>query len=210
MLHEGPCMSACSATCGIARERTRQKEAVRACARSLVASAERTATPWTLDEIHALAKAMEATLPCRACVVEEESVWVYLVPAVDGQAWVAVREWGEAPPPRERETTLRVGFSCRARYTTLQEARFTGACEGDGYWIEEERMVGVEDRRLQLFVKASQGILRRARVGCLDAAFLTESLEDGAPTLWTVFFEREPMATRVDACIPRDASPPRP
>ncbi len=188
-------MSACGTSCGITRERERQKDAARALARSLVAGGDAGATPWREGEVDALAAALGEALPCRVCVVEDEATWIHLVATVDDRAWVAARELGEAPPARERETSLRVGLSRHARYATLQEVRFTGTADGDGRWVEEERVAGVEDRRLQHFVKAAQGILRRQRVVCLDAALLAEPAAEGDATLWEVFFDRDPMGT---------------
>ncbi len=200
-------MGECGSNCGITRERERQKDAARALARSLVAGEPEGESPWRDGEIEALAAQMADALPCRVCVVEDDgAAWVHLVATVDERAWVAAREFGEAPPARERETSLRVGLSRRARYATLQEVRFEGARDGDGWWVEEERVAGVEDRRLQLFVKAAQGILRRARVVCLDAAFLTEAAGEGAETLWEVFFDRDPMGTRVGAWVQNSSS----
>jgi hypothetical protein len=195
-------MSACGSNCGITRERERQKDAARALARSLSARGDDGASPWRDGEVDALAEELGGALPCRVCVVEGDTLWIHLVATVDDRAWVATRELGETPPARERETSLRVGLSRHARYATLQETRFTGARDGDGWWIEEDRLAGVDDRRLQTFVKAAQGILRKRKVVCLDAAFLAEPLRDGADeTLWEALFDRDPMGTRACAWV---------
>jgi len=190
-------MSACGSNCGITRERERQKDAARALARSLAACGDEGASPWRDGEVDALAAELGEALPCRVCVVEDEATWIHLVATVDERAWVAARELGEAPPERAAETSLRVGLSRHARYATLQEARFSGSPDGDGWWIEEDRLAGVDDRRLQTFVKAAQGILRKRKVVCLDAAFLAEPVREGSEeTLWAVLFDRDPMGTR--------------
>ena len=190
-------MSACGSNCGITRERERQKDAARALARSLAGGGDDGPSPWRDGEIDGLAAELGEALPCRVCVVEDDTTWIHLVATVDDRAWVAARELGEAPPARAQETSLRVGLSRHARYATLQETRFTGAREGDGWWIEEDRLAGVEDRRLQTFVKAAQGILRKRKVVCLDAAFLAEPVREGSEeTLWAVLFDRDPMGTR--------------
>lgn len=198
-------MSACGSNCGITRERDRQKDAARALARSLAAGGDEASSPWRDGEIDGLAAEFGEALPCRVCVVEDDTTWIHLVATVDDRAWVAARELGEAPPARAQETSLRVGLSRRARYATLQETRFTGARDGDGWWIEEDRLAGVEDRRLQTFVKAAQGILRKRKVVCLDAAFLAEAVHEGADeTLWAVLFDRDPMGTRSCGWVPSE------
>lgn len=212
-------MSSCGATCGITRERDRQKDAARALARTLVRSTEPDDEPaFTVAEAHLLARALEGALPCRACVVDGESArWIYLAATLANASWIELREGlcGDAPSG-SHEVCLRVGLSMKARYATLQECRLEGAREPDGWWVEETRVTGVEDRRLQLFVKAAQGLLRSKKIVTLDAAFLLEPVDepDGAneatsppeTTLWSVFFDDTPTASTVGVFLPRSAA----
>lgn len=139
-------------------------------------------------------------------MVEGDASWIHLVAAVDDRSWVATRELGAPPPPRGAETSLGVGLTRWGRFATLQEIRFEGARDGRGWWVEEERLAGVSDRRLQHFVKAAQGVLRRARVPCLDAAFLAEPAGEGLPSLWELLFDRDPMVLRVGRWVGQKSS----
>lgn len=216
---ESPSVSgpACGAKCGITREREREK----ATARALVARAYpelcwAPAPAWTpeeapigIEEISTLALSLEQVLPARALLSVGEpglADSIYLLAGLHAPCWMEVRAepsraQSEAIPP-SAETYLRVAFSSLGRYYTLQEVRVSAALEPDGVWVEEQGIVGVEDRRLQLFVKATQGLLRKRRLVALDAAFLVEKLHDpcargleaigAAPMLWTALFENTP------------------
>lgn len=214
-------MGTCGATCGITRERDRQKSDARALvlrafpdgfAREPAWVPPEAAFAW--DEADVVARALEEVLPCRAVVLRGDgrrADWIHLVATLDARSWLALREGAGEAPERPSETCLRVGLSPWGRYATLQEVRLSGARDGDGWWIEEERVAGVEDRRLQHFVKAVQGFLRKRKVVSLDAAFLDEPVEDprgeGAslagvsPTLWSVLFDPEPMVARAGVWV---------
>jgi len=207
----------CGSNCGITRARERQKAAARALVRVLYPYGFRARPAWspddrpfTDDEIEGLARAFEDVLPCRALVVratsEHESDWIHVVATMGEGSWVALREGVAGAPETASETSLRVGLSPFGRYATLQEVRVRGQREEGGWWVEEDRVVGVEDKRLQTFVKAIQGMLRKRDIVALDAAFLAEPVEDPdgegnlltgeSPTLWTALFDRDPAATR--------------
>lgn len=200
----------CGATCGITRERERQKQAARRLARAVLSRDASGAVPWQPadlptdpHELDDFARACEAALPCVSHVRHDDCPWVYLVASVAPCSWLGLREGLTAAPTTPEETCLRIGFSPWGRYATLQEVRFHGARDGDGWWIEEERLVGVDDRRLQMFVKAAQGLLRKRRVVALDAAFLAEAAREGDDTtLWTALFERDAMTTRCGVWVP--------
>ncbi len=197
--------STCGATCGITRERERQKETARALARRVCGPVS-----WNLDEPFApdepelIASALCEVLPCRAVVTAGEgrgADWVQLVASVDARSWLALRERGGASPDTSEETVLRVGLSPWGRYATLQESLIRGERDGDGWWVEEERLAGVVDRRLAMFVKATQGLLRARKIVCLDAAFLGETL-DGDRTLWEALFDLDAMTGRSGVWVP--------
>lgn len=203
--------AACSATCGITRERDRQKAAVREMVKraypegvSGVPAWEPDDAPFAADEPEGLARGFAEVLPCQGHVIAGEgrgADWVHLVATVSPRSWLALREGvGEAPDAPE-ETVVRVGLSPWGRYATLQEVRLRGERDGDGWWIEEERVAGVEDRRLAMFVKAAQGLLRARKVVALDAAFLSEPAA-GELTLWNVLFDPDPMVTRGGVWVP--------
>ncbi len=204
----------CGATCGITREREREKERVRALVRRAFplglsggAAWEPDDAPFGLDEPEALARALAEVLPCRSYVVRSDgrgADWVYLVATVSPRSWLALREGlGDAPEPPV-ETAVRVGLSSWGRYATLQEVRLRGERDGDGWWVEEERLAGVEDRRLAAFVKATQGVLRARKVVALDAAFLCEPVEGGGD-LWSVLFDPDPMGSRAGVWVATSA-----
>ena len=202
--------SACSAPCGIPRERERQKQSARALARALLAGDASGARAWQPADLpfdphepDDIARACEAALPCVAHVVHGACAWVYLVASVAPDSWIGLREGTTAAPEAPQETCLRVGLSPWARFATLQETRWRGERDGDGWWVEEERLVGVVDRRLQMFVKATQGLLRKRRMVTLDAALLAETVrDDDASTLWTVLFDGDDMAARCGVWLP--------
>lgn len=96
-----------------------------------------------------------------------------------------------------------MGLSPLGRYATLQEVTLRGELQPGGVYIEERRAVGVVDRRLQLFVKATQGLLRSLKIVTLDAAFLVEPLEPGGDdTVWTALFDPDPMGVTVASFVP--------
>lgn len=200
--------STCGATCGITRERERQKESARALARRVSAPASwDDDAPFSRDEIERLASALCDVLPCQCVVIAGEgrgADWVQLVATVDTRSWLALRERGGVAPEAREETVLRVGLSPWARYATLQESRIRGERDGDGWWIEEERLAGVDDRRLAMFVKAAQGLLRSRKVVCLDAAFLCERVDERR-TLWEALFDDEAMTGRSGVWVPDEA-----
>lgn len=214
-------MGTCGASCGITKERDRQKSDARDLVRKAFPEGFAREPAWAptepafaWDECEVIARALEDVLPCRALVLRGDgrrADWIHLVATLDARSWLALREGGGEAPDLPAETCLRVGLSPWARYATLQEVRLTGARDGDGWWIEEDRVAGVEDRRLQTFVKAAQGFLRKRKVVSLDAAFLEEPVDDptgegvaltgAAPTLWTVLFDPEPMVTRAGVWV---------
>ncbi len=207
-------MAACGASCGITRERARQQDAARRLALGRLAegpsgASEASASPaFTADEVAALAGRLEAALPCVVRVVDDGgspgTVWVYLTAAVGGPNWVDFRAGvGQAPVSGAVETALRVGLCPYGRYATLQEVLLRGSVEADGVFVEETRCPGVVDRRLQLFVKATQGLLRTLKVVTLDAAFLEGPLgDDRTETAWEALFDADPMGVTVASYLP--------
>lgn len=191
-------MSSCGGTCGITRERERH----RALARLAAATPDPT-HPLDDAELHRFASACAEALPARPVWVEGEGArWLYLVATTDDRSWVETRDTGDANPASPDETALRVGFSRVGRFATLQECRLHGEAHDDGAWIEETHLAGVEDPRLQTFVKATQGLLRKMKWVTLDAAFLAELTDDG-DTLWSRLFDPSPMRETVGVWAPR-------
>lgn len=201
-------MGACGATCGITRERARQREAARALALSARSAGACGAVVRAFgpEEVAQLAARLEAALPCQVRVLDDPSGawWVYLVASMSEPTWVDVLgAVGAGPRSGSEETALRVGLSPLGRYATLQEVTLRGELQPDGVYIEEHRAVGVVDRRLQLFVKATQGLLRSLKIVTLDAAFLVEPLEPGGDdTVWTALFDPDPMGVTVASFVP--------
>lgn len=199
-------MSSCGSSCGITRDRERQKDAVRALVARACIDEVFDAAPFADDELHALARTFAEVLPVLAVPARGAVAdWIYLVPTVDARAWAAAREGLGDAPDAPVETALRVGLSAMGRYATLQEVTLSGARDGDGWWIEESRCVGVVDRRLAMFVKGAQGMLRAKKIVCLDAAFLCEPAGDGR-ALWHWLFDEDPMETRLGAWSPAEPS----
>ncbi len=191
-------MSSCGGNCGITRERERHRALARVTAASPEAS-----LPLDERELDAFASACAAALPARPVWVEGDTArWLYLVATTDERSWVEARELGAANPTSPDETALRVGFSRVGRFATLQECRLRGEAQDDGAWVEETRLAGVEDPRLQTFVKATQGLLRKMKWVTLDAAFLAELTDDG-DALWSRLFEPSPMRETVGVWAPR-------
>lgn len=197
-------MSACGASCGITKLRAKQYERARAdAARCLAAGA--LGAPFEAEQLRQWALEFESVLPCFTVWCDASAsaaLWLYLVPSVDGRGWVATREEGRPPPGSSRETVLRVGFSLAGRYATLQECQFEAHREAAGWWIVETPKVGVEDRRLQSFVKVAQGVLQRDRFVWLDANFLGEALSAEGPRVWDVLFDANPIETPVGCYCP--------
>lgn len=208
-------MGTCGASCGITKERDRQKDVARALVERLcdagVSLTEDGA--FTESEVRSIARTLGEVLPCRACVVEgDRASWIYLTATLAPTSWIELREGcSDRAPEVLEEVAVRVGLSTHGRYATLQEVRLSGAPEPSGYWVEEARVAGVEDRRLQLFVKAAQGLLRKLKVVSLDAAFLMEPAPEtsdprvasthGAPTLWSALFDADPTVTSMGVMV---------
>jgi hypothetical protein len=213
--------TSCSATCGIGRERDRQKAAARVAAARAYPGLGWTPAPAWLpdeppvphDELLALAAALEDVLPTRAIVTAAEpgmAASVYLLGGLHAPCWLErlrdeVDPRAEPGPPRAEETYVRIAASALGRYVTLQEvcvAAPDGGGAADGRWVETRGVVGVGDRRLQLFVKATQGVLRKRKLVALDAVFLAEPTPDpegtaaaalgASPTLWSLLVEPTP------------------
>ncbi len=203
--------SPCSATCGISRERDRDRVAARALAERAYPNGASSAL-WTpdapafaSDEARALCAAMAAALPCDARVKSDVRCdWIYLVATVDSRTWLALREGQDLRSAGGVEQGIRVGLSSLGRFATLQEIHWSGTVSTDGIWVEETRCAGVDDRRLVVFVKAAQGILRRQRIPTLDAAFLADPVTDPTVTLWNALFDPDPMTTSVGTWIPTE------
>jgi hypothetical protein len=210
-------MGACGAGCGITRERERDKTAALDAARraypGLVWSAHRSGPDLAFgaDAIRDLGASLQRLLPVRAIPRLAEGSgcdWLYLLAGLHGPSLLELCD--EASENRRpfpvslptRETYLRVGFSPVGPFVTLQEVilRATRSDASEVVDIEEEPVLGVEDRRLQSIVKGLQGALRKARLVVLDMAFLVDevsspdqaefaSMYGGAPTRWSFLFE---------------------
>jgi hypothetical protein len=185
--------SACGTNCGIGRERDKQKLVARAIAQRAWSPDE---PPVSWEERSSIACALEDVLPARAFVTEAFGGCdaIALLAGTHDPCLLELRERGriDAGANRERETYVRVLFSPLGRYYTLQEIVLESTRESDGVFVEERRWVGIEDRRLQLFVKATQGLLRKRKLIGLDAAFLSEPVSEGSRvTLWNALFERD-------------------
>lgn len=193
--------------------REREKDAARAIARRAWPHGRTDHPAWSPDErpvsddeLAALARTFEALLPARCVMTAAErgdAAFVYVVATTEDATWVALREGRSgARPAADEERALRVGFSPLGRFATLQEVSLRGAPDADGVWIEERRARGVEDRRLQAFVRATQGALRKEKVVVLDAAFLAEALAPGEITVWSALFEDDPPVTTCGVWLP--------
>lgn len=201
-------MGTCGASCGITKTREREREVATSVALRAFADGRRDTPRWwplapafSPDTAEKLAEALRGALPCRAVVVpaadELAATWVYVVATMADGSWVELREGATVPRPEAREERgLRVGLSALHRAATVQEFAVRAAVEGDAAWLEESRVAGVDDRRLQLFVKASQGLLRTMKITTLDAAFLETAALPGADPLWALLFDGEPMVSR--------------
>ncbi|MEZ4390036.1 MAG: hypothetical protein R3A48_02980 [Polyangiales bacterium] len=207
-------MGACGAECGITRQRDREREVARRVARAVWPEGRRAASGALRglgvdpERVSALAARLVETLPVAVLEEPEEpdrAPSIYCIATVADETWVGFR-CGRSPRPAHRvELGLRVAFSPFGPYATLQEVHLEADVDDEGVWIEERRLAGVEDRRMQHLVRGVQGALRKARVTALDAAFLAEPFGDG--TLWSALFDAEPaVATRGDY-LPAGAPP---
>lgn len=207
-------MSSCGASCGITKQRAKERERATVVALRAFADGRRDTPRWwpgapvfAESEVAALAEALRGALPCRAVVVppsdELGATWVYAVATMAPTTWVELRE-GRATeaPASDGESGLRVGLSALHRAAVVQEFAVRATPEGDGAWLEESRVAGVEDRRLQTFVKAAQGLLRTKKFPTLDAAFLQEPAVEGGDPLWSLLFDADPMVTRAGLWVP--------
>jgi hypothetical protein len=219
----GAAAPACGANCGITRNRERQKAQARALAARAYPGLVWTASPvWSpgeppigRDEVVELAAGLEQVVPGRVLARADEpgscdALWV--LAGLHAPCWLEVRDEpdGDELPAVAGETYLRVALSPLGRYYTLQEVRITATAMAGGLWIEEQRIVGVEDRRLQLFVKATQGFLGKRRLTGLDAAFLAEPAAsahelDAPATLYALLFEPVPAGLRRGDFVPTGA-----
>lgn len=202
-------MSTCGASCGITKQRAKERGKATSAALRAFAEGKRDTPRWwpdapkfTTAEVAALAGSLERALPCRVAVVnpsdELSATWVYVVATVGAGSWVELREGrSKALPGVEEERGLRVGLSPLHRAAVVQEFGVRATVEGPIAWVEESRLAGVEDRRLQMFVKASQGLLRTMKITTLDAAFLQEPATEGGDPLWSLLFDADPMVSRV-------------
>jgi len=202
-------MGTCGASCGITKQRAKERDKATAAALRAFAEGRRDTPRWwpdkatfTAAEVEALAEALRRALPCRVAVVpaadELSATWLYVVATVGAGSWVELREGTSARVPRvAEERGLRVGLSALYRAAVVQEFGVRATVEGATGWVEETRVAGVEDRRLQMFVKASQGLLRTMKISTLDAAFLGEPSVEGGDPLWSLLFDADPMASRV-------------
>jgi len=201
-------MGTCGASCGITKTREREREQATRVALRAFADGRRDTPRWwptssvfEAGEAEKLAEALRGALPCRAVVVppadELAATWVYVVATMAEGSWVELREGrGAVVPEATEERGLRVGLSALHRAATVQEFAVRATIEGPAAWVEESRVAGVDDRRLQLFVKATQGLLRSMKITTLDAAFLQDPAVEGADPLWSLLFDAAPMASR--------------
>lgn len=201
-------MGTCGASCGITKSREREREQATRVALRAFADGRRDTPRWwppapvfTAGVAETLAERLRGALPCRVAVVppadELAATWVYVVATMAGGTWVELREGlGVAVPEAAEERGLRVGLSALHRAATVQEFTVRAAVEDGAAWVEESRAAGVDDRRLQLFVKASQGLLRAMKITTLDAAFLEGPALEGGDPLWALLFDGAPMVSR--------------
>ena len=136
-------------------------------------------------------------------VDELAATWVYVVATMEDTSWVELRQGASTAPPRaSEERGLRVGLSALHRAATVQEFSVCATIDRGAAWVEESRVAGVDDRRLQLFVKASQGLLRTMKITTLDAAFLEGPAVAGGDPLWALLFDGDPMVSRAGVWVP--------
>lgn len=199
-------MGACGATCGIQRTREREREAARALARRCWPDGPLGALRDPGESVDRgvaarLARALGEVLPVRALVADADgAASVYCLATTDDTTWWERRAGTGPSPRRDEDRGLRIVLSPFGDYAALQEVTLLGREDADGVWVEEVRVAGVEDRRLQHIVRGAQGVIRREGLTLLDAAFLAEP--HGAGTLWQSLFERD-----VAACVVGDFAP---
>lgn len=202
-------MGACGAECGITRQRDREREVARSVARAawpegrIASSVPRVELGVDPERVSALAARLVETLPIVAVEEPEELgrvASIYCIATVADETWVGYRNERCPRPAHNTEAGLRVALSPFGPYATLQEVHLEAQCDAEGVWIEERRLAGVDDRRLQHLVRGVQGALRKARITALDVAFLAEPYENG--TLWTALFDAEPAVTTRGVYLP--------
>jgi hypothetical protein len=199
-------MSACGGSaCGIQKVREREKVAVLAAVEAAYPGgwqpAPQSGSPLSRVKIDSLAAALEDLLPVRAFVrrasVEGDCDWIYLLAGLHPGCLFERAEGlvvgGEAL--RREETYLRIGFSRIGPQVTLQETRFRLENDAEGALIEESPCLGVEDTRLQMLVKGTQGFLQKQRLITLDMAFLIAPIAEGGEPCWSYLFESSPPTT---------------
>lgn len=206
-------MGTCGASCGITKTRDRERDLADRVALRAFADGRRDTPRWWpgepvfgATEAGRLVAALQGALPCRAVVVppadDLAATWVYAVATVADRTWVELREGvSRRRPTTTEERGLRVGLSALHRAATVQEFTVTATAGQGSAWVEEARVAGVEDRRLQMFVKASQGILRTMKITTLDAAFLEGAALEGGDPRWALLFEGLPMVSRVGVWV---------
>lgn len=205
-------MGACGATCGIQRTREREREAARDLANRCWPDGplgEPAVAGEGIDDEGAarLAEALGEILPVRAVALGAEgdrASSVYCLATTDDTTWLERREGLGAIPRRAEDRGLRVVLSPVGPYAALQEVALLGSDDGEGVWVEERRLAGVEDRRMQHLVRGAQAVIRREGITLLDAAFLAEP--HGAGTLWQSLFERDAPSSAVGDYAPATIS----
>lgn len=192
-------MSGCGARCGIQQTRAREREEAIGLARQILVE------PPAIDgrplrALESLRQALEAALPVRAVREPDDSVLaLHCVATTEESTWLERRAGLGPRPLAAQQSALRVLLSPYGTYAALQEVRFTATPEEGGEWVEEQRLAGVEDRRMQHLVRGAQGLLRREGLTLLDVALLVEP--EGPTTLWQLLMERDPPATTVGTFV---------
>jgi hypothetical protein len=221
-------VGACGTTCGIQKERDRERRAALVAAErahpALVWRADPVAGCGGLpfDAIGDLGARLEDLLPVRALPREGDGGcdWLYLLAGVHSPSLCELMG-GTAPASAEarhlNETYVRIAFSPFGRFVTLQEVLFSATFMPGGLAILEEPIVGINDRRLQLVVKGLQGALRKTKLVVLDMAFVAQPPPTNAvqgayeeafgqpPMLWSFLFEAAPPSTTRAALIAHDS-----
>jgi len=202
-------MGTCGASCGITKQRSKERDRATSVSLRAFAEGKRDTPRWwpdeatfTAAEVEALAEALRRALPCRVAVVPAadalSATWLYVVATMGAGSWVELREGTSTRVPvTAEERGLRVGLSALYRAAVVQEFGVRATVDDATAWVEESRVAGVEDKRLQMFVKASQGLLRTMKISTLDAAFLGEPSMESGDALWSLLFDADPMASRV-------------
>lgn len=207
-------MGACGASCGITRQRDRERAAARRIAqaawphgRSPGGGLGPDLGALQSDTRGALAAQIVEALPVRVIDVPEDGgqcAALYVIASVAAGSWVEHRLGRGERPEVSSEHGLRVCFSPVGPFATLQEVAVEASADPGGVWIVERRVAGIEDRRLQHMVRGVQGLLRKAKVVTLDAAFLAEPFADA--TLWSALFDHDPAVTSVGVYLAAEGS----